>query len=87
MVIGYLKPCVEGSALSSLLLGAPDPGLMLNQKIDLAPSFGQDADDSVELVGAYPIHISEREYFHAHGAETAWSSGWDPSDPTRPSLV
>lgn len=87
MVIGYMKPYVEGSSLSSLLLGSPEPSLAMDRRIDLAPSPGQDAHDSVELVGAYPIYASERKFFHAHGAEMAWNSGWDPTDPTRPSLV
>ncbi|OLZ68346.1 hypothetical protein AVW11_12745 [Streptomyces amritsarensis] len=87
MVIGYMKPYVEGSGLSSLLLGAPDSRLAVGRRIDLALSPGQDAEDSVELVGAYPIYASERKFFHAHGAQMAWNSGWDPSDPTRPSLI
>ena len=87
MVIGYEKPYVEGSSLSSLLLGPPDSRLMLDPGIDLALSPGRDAEDSIEIVGAYPIYPSERKFFHARGAGMAWHSGWDPTDPTRPALV
>jgi hypothetical protein len=87
MVIGYAKPYVAGSGLSSLLLGAPDNKLALGGKVDLTLSSGQDAEDFVELAGAYPIYASEREAFQTQGAEMAWSSGWDPSDPNRPALV
>ena len=87
MVIGYKKPYVEGSGLSSLLLGAPDARLSLGQRIEVGFPAGRSAEDSVEIVGAYPIYASERNAFHARGAEMAWGSGWDPSDPNRSSLV
>lgn len=87
MVIGYEKPYVEGSGLSGLLLGAPEPRLHLEQRINLAALPGRDADDFVEIVGAYPIYPSERKFFHARGAGMAWSSEWDPTDPLRPALV
>lgn len=87
MVIGYEKPYVEGSGLSGLLLGAPEPRLRLEQRINLAAMPGRDADDFVEIVGAYPIYPSERKFFHARGAEMAWSSEWDPTNPLRPALV
>ncbi|MFJ3804588.1 hypothetical protein ACIPSJ_51030 [Streptomyces sp. NPDC090088] len=87
MVIGYEKPYVEGSGLSSLLLGSPEPRLHLEQGINLAALPGRDADDFVEIVGAYPIYPSERKFFHARGAEMAWSSEWDPTNPLRPALV
>ncbi|MFD5116083.1 hypothetical protein ACFWNG_27855 [Streptomyces sp. NPDC058391] len=87
MVIGFEKPYVEGSGLSSLLLGAPESRLMMGGRIDLGVLPGSDADDFVELVGAYPIHPSERNFFHTHGAEMAWNSEWDPTDPTRSALV
>lgn len=86
MVIGYEKPYVEGSGLSSLLLGAPEPRLHL-ERIGLAAPSDRDADDYVEVVGAYPIYPAERRFFHTRGAEMAWSSGWDPTDPIRPALI
>ncbi|QNA71839.1 suppressor of fused domain protein [Streptomyces sp. So13.3] len=87
MVIGYKKPYVDGSGLSSLLLGAPEARLTMDHRIDLGFPPGRDVDDFVELVGAYPIYPSERNFFHAHGAEMAWNSGWDPTDPIRSALV
>ncbi|MFE0511126.1 suppressor of fused domain protein [Streptomyces sp. NPDC058964] len=87
MVIGYEKPYVEGSGLSSLLLGLPEPRLHLESKINLAAVPGRDADDLIEIVGAYPIYPSERKFFHRHGAEVAWASEWDPTDPIRPALI
>ncbi|MEV7340326.1 hypothetical protein [Streptomyces sp. NPDC093544] len=87
MVIGYKKPYVEGSGLSSLLLGTPESRLMMDRRIDLGVLPGRDADDFVELVGAYPIYPSERNFFHTHGAEMAWNSEWDPTDPIRSALV
>ncbi|MEV4972781.1 suppressor of fused domain protein [Streptomyces scopuliridis] len=83
MVIGYMKPYVPGSGLSSLLLGTPPSGLALADRIDLASS---DAHP-VEIVGAYPIYASERNFIHAQGAEALWKSGWDPFDPARPAVV
>jgi hypothetical protein len=87
MVVGYERPYVEGSGLSSLLFGAPEPRLNLDRTLNLAASPGVDADDFVEIVGAYPIYPSERKFFHVHGAEMAWGSEWDPSDPHRSALV
>lgn len=87
MVIGYERAYVEGSGLSSLLLGPPEPRLHLKRRIDLAAPSERDADDYVEIVGTYPIYPSERRLFHTRGAEMAWSSGWDPTDPSRPALI
>lgn len=87
MVIGYQKPYVEGSGLSGLLLGAPESRLHLEPRINLSAAPGRDADDLVEIVGAYPIYASERKFFHSHGAEMAWRSEWDPTDPIRPALI
>lgn len=87
MVIGYEKPYVEGSGLSSLVLGLPEPRLHLESTINLAELPGRGADDLVEIVGAYPIYPSERKFFHSHGAEMAWGSEWDPTDPIRAALI
>ncbi|MFF0574618.1 suppressor of fused domain protein [Streptosporangium saharense] len=80
MVIGYMKPYVTGSRLSSLFLATPPTELGLAERIDLST----DPEDSVEIVGAYPIHASERRFVHARGAEALWDSRWDPFDPARP---
>ncbi|MFF4986741.1 suppressor of fused domain protein [Streptosporangium saharense] len=80
MVIGYMKPYVVGSRLSSLFLATPPTELGLAERIDLST----DPEDSVEIVGAYPIHASERRFVHARGAEALWGSRWDPFDPARP---
>lgn len=83
MVIGYMKPYVVGSRLSSLFLAAPPPRLGLPERIGL----GTDPEDSVEIVGAYPIHASERKSGHARGAEALRDSRWDPFDPARPPVL
>lgn len=87
MVIGYEKPYVEGSGLSGLLVGLPEPRLRLESRINLAALPGRDVDDVVEIVGVYPIYPSERKFFHSRGAEMAWGSEWDPTDPIRPALI
>ncbi|QUW84484.1 suppressor of fused domain protein [Streptomyces mirabilis] len=86
MVIGYMKPYVPGSGLSSLLLAVPSPRLMLADQIDLARS-GMGSGDFVEIIGAYPIYASERKIIHAQGAGVVWNSEWDPYDPARPAVV
>jgi hypothetical protein len=86
-VIGYMKPYVEGSQLSSLVLGVPDSRLVLGGKIDLTPEIGERVDDFVEIIGAYPIYASERKSIQARGVGVLWDSDWNPSDPSRPAVV
>ncbi|MFF3659122.1 suppressor of fused domain protein [Streptomyces olivochromogenes] len=85
-VIGYMKPYVAGSGLSSLVLAGPAPALALPEAIDLADSDAT-PEDLVRIVGAYPIHASEREAIRFWGPATVWDSRWDPYDPARPAVV
>ncbi|GAA2401202.1 hypothetical protein GCM10010404_68740 [Nonomuraea africana] len=82
-VLGYMKPYVEGSTMNSLVLAEPaverDLGLLDLSRAEV----GSEARDLVEIVGAYPIHASERDFVYSHGFGAFWSLEWDRFNPAR----
>ncbi|MFJ4716606.1 suppressor of fused domain protein [Streptomyces sp. NPDC088785] len=82
-VLGYMEPYVGSSAMNSIVLAGPavDCG---SELLDL--SLG-DVDtrgcDLVEIVGAYPIYSSERDFVYSRGFDAFWNLGWDRFDPAR----
>ncbi|MFE9658324.1 suppressor of fused domain protein [Micromonospora sp. NPDC006431] len=86
-VLGYMEPYVEGYGMNSVVLAGPaveiEPGLL-----NLG---GIEADakrcDLIEIVGAYPIHSSERDFVHTHGYDAFWGLEWDRFDPARQPVV
>ncbi|MFB6979140.1 suppressor of fused domain protein [Streptomyces scopuliridis] len=82
-VLGYMEPYVEGSAMNSIVLAEPavecGSGLL-----DLGRGeVDAKRRDLVEIVGAYPIYSSEREFVYSHGFDAFWGLGWDRFDPAR----
>ncbi|MFE4306671.1 hypothetical protein [Streptomyces sp. NPDC056891] len=43
--------------------------------------------DLVEIIGAYPIYSSERDFVYSHGFGDFWSLGWDRFNPVRMPVV
>ncbi|KFG08938.1 hypothetical protein IQ61_11085 [Streptomyces scabiei] len=86
MVIGYKKPYVPPSDLSSLVLASAPPPLALAGPVDVTTP-GADTQDLIEIVGAYPIYPSERTAVHADGLGVLFDSTWDPYDPGRQTVV
>ncbi|MET9744664.1 suppressor of fused domain protein [Streptomyces ardesiacus] len=82
-VLGYQEPYVEGSSMNSIVLA--EPALELGSApLDLGGmSDGVKVPDLVEIIGAYPIHSSEREFAYSHGFDALWSLAWDRFDPMR----
>ena len=81
--IGYARRFVEGSGMSSLLLGSPVSGLgLVPFGMGLAGS-GDEGEDVVDFVGVYPIYASEREFVKKSGFEAFWELEWDRFDPLR----
>ncbi|WP_442812411.1 suppressor of fused domain protein [Streptomyces sp. NBC_01210] len=82
-VLGYMEPYVEGSEMNSIVLADPaiehGSGLLdlSGREVDAKPR------DLVEIVGAYPIHSSEREFVYSRGFDAFWSLGWDRFNPAR----
>jgi hypothetical protein len=86
-VIGYKEPYVAGSEMSSILLVDPlQPWQSDLARLDLSLSEAE-PPDLVEIIGACPIHASEREYVQKNGVELFLSLEWDPFDPSRVSVV
>jgi hypothetical protein len=86
-VLGYMEPYVEGSAMNSIVLAEPavecGPGLL-----DLScGEVDAKSRDLVEIIGAYPIHSSEREFVYSHGFDAFWSLEWDRFNPARPPVA
>lgn len=82
-VIGYMARFVEGSGMSSLLLAEPARNWGAGS-FDLAPDGSElEENDLVEFVGAYPVHISEREFIQEEGFDAFWRLKWDRYDPSR----
>jgi len=44
-------------------------------------------DDTITIVGVFPIHASERLFIVDHGLDEFWQLGWDMVDVTRASMV
>ncbi|MDQ0933317.1 hypothetical protein [Streptomyces turgidiscabies] len=86
MVVGYKKPYVPPSGLSSLVLASAPPSLSLTGPLDVTAP-GAQARDLVEIIGAYPVYSSERIAAHAQGLGVLFDSEWDPYDPCRPVVV
>ncbi|MCA2203345.1 suppressor of fused domain protein [Streptomyces griseoincarnatus] len=82
-VLGYKEPYVGGSSMNSIVLAKP--ALELGSgPLDLGSvEGGAKVLDLVEIVGAYPIHSSEREFAYSHGFDALWSLKWDRFDPAR----
>ncbi|MFH8387503.1 suppressor of fused domain protein [Kitasatospora sp. NPDC018058] len=80
---GYMERFVDYSDMSSLLLANP-AGRWNSGTLDLG-SGGSDLGerDVVELVGAYPIYASEREFVRLNGFDAFWDLEWDRFDPLR----
>ncbi|MER8091798.1 suppressor of fused domain protein [Streptomyces goshikiensis] len=82
-VLGYVEPYVEGSTMNSIVLAEPaaecGSGLfdLSRDEVD------SKRRDLVEIVGAYPIYSSEREFVYSHGFDAFWSLGWDRFNPVR----
>jgi hypothetical protein len=87
-VFGYVRPYVQGSAMNSLVLAktpffGTDFGL-------LDPEEGREFPaviGMVEILGAYPIYASERDFVRSHGFDTFWGMEWDRADPARGAVV
>nr|WP_259407888.1 suppressor of fused domain protein [Streptomyces akebiae] len=86
MVIGYKKPYVPPSDLSSLVLASAPPPLALAGPVDVTTP-GAGTQDLIEIVGAYPVYPSERTAVHADGLGVLFDSTWDPYDPGRRTVV
>ncbi|BET45034.1 hypothetical protein RGQ21_00160 [Kitasatospora aureofaciens] len=69
--------------MNSIVLA--EPALELGSApLDLGGmSDGVKVPDLVEIIGAYPIHSSEREFAYSHGFDALWSLAWDRFDPMR----
>lgn len=78
-VVGYAGELVEGSQMAGVLLGEV-PNLLEVSQVPVC-------EDFVTLVGAYPIHRTEREFVDRHGFDALWSLEWDRYDPSRPAVV
>ncbi|MFH9492564.1 suppressor of fused domain protein [Streptomyces halstedii] len=82
-VLGYMEPYTEGSPMNSIVLTEPafEHGPRL---LDLShDEVDAKRRDLVEIVGAYPIHSSEREFVYSHGFDAFWGLEWDRFDPAR----
>lgn len=81
--IGYVKPYVESSEMSSIVVA--DPAFHWGSRpIDLGPGEAARTErDLIELVGVYPVYASERDFVYAKGFEAFWRLEWDRVDPLR----
>lgn len=85
--IGYKSRFVENSEMSSLLVSdSTDSGDLTHFNLDLDGT-GLGEADIVDVVEAYPIHASEREFVKERGFKKFWGLGWDRFDPLRPPVV
>lgn len=86
-VLGYKESYVSNSAMNSVILAKPALALG-SGPFDLGGvERGAKVLDLVEIIGAYPIHSSEREFAYSHGFDALWSLAWDRFDPTRAPVV
>lgn len=84
---GYKERFVEYSGMSSLLLARP-AGEWNSGTLDIgSEQFDWSEDDVVDLVGAYPIYSSEREFIKVNGFDEFWNREWDRFDPLRAPVV
>ncbi|MEU0671282.1 suppressor of fused domain protein [Streptomyces sp. NPDC006172] len=82
-VLGYKEPYVADSSMNSIVLAEPAVELG-SGPLNLGDiEGGARMLDLVEVVGAYPIHSSEREFAYSHGFDALWSLAWDRFDPAR----
>ncbi|MCX4758262.1 suppressor of fused domain protein [Kitasatospora purpeofusca] len=80
---GHMERFIDYSDMSSLLLASP-AGQWNSGTLDLGPGeFDSGERDVVELVGAYPIYASEREFVKLNGFDAFWGLEWDRFDPLR----
>ncbi|MGW1757087.1 suppressor of fused domain protein [Streptomyces mirabilis] len=86
-VIGYMEPFVENSSMSSLLLADP-AGSWSSGSFDLGvDESGPERGDIVDIIGAYPMYASEREFVKSNGFDAFWNLEWDRFDPLRAPAV
>ncbi|MFD0636467.1 suppressor of fused domain protein [Catenulispora yoronensis] len=78
-VIGSSRALVEGSSMTSVLL-AESPDVVNGGVVPID-------DGAVAIIGAYPIHASEKEFIGQNGFDTFWALTWDRYDPLRSSTV
>jgi hypothetical protein len=85
--IGYMKPYVESSEMSSIVVA--DPAVRWSSgPVDLSPAeIGRTGQDLVDLVGVYPVYASERDFVYAKGFDALWRLEWDRFDPLRLPVV
>ncbi|MFE0523126.1 suppressor of fused domain protein [Streptomyces sp. NPDC058954] len=81
--IGYMKPYVESSEMSSIVVA--DPAVRWSSgPVDLGPvGIDRTGQDLVDLVGLYPVYASERDFVYAKGFDALWRLEWDRFDPLR----
>ncbi len=86
-VMGYQEPYVPPSRMNNIVLGDPVESWRdgLTKLADVGSLPGD--LDQLEILEAYPIYASEREFIRAHGADAFWSLPWDRFDPMRPPVA
>lgn len=84
--IGHKRPYIKGSSMSGLLLAEP-PNLF-DSSIARIPITQASGTINIEMIGAYPIHPSERDYVWSNGGfDALWKLRWDRFDPARDPIV
>jgi hypothetical protein len=85
--LGYAGRFVEESAMNSLVLAEPAI-LAAGGSTDVESTESRlTGGDNFEIVGAYPIFASERDFIYSAGFDAFWSLEWNRLDPLREPAV
>lgn len=82
-VVSHIEPLVANSGMNCLLMAEPAIAPR-GEGIRIGLSEGTvEREDVVEIVGAYPVYASERDFIYANGVDAFWRLGVNNYDPLR----